>query len=109
MKIRTFIPAMIALLVLLISPFSYMPLCGAKANGGLVCYCCNDTGKKCTMISCMGCKAKGDFDESRWTPEMILDSFFPTIQIKPVYAETKFFIIPESAYIEVPVKPPNHI
>jgi hypothetical protein len=109
MKIRTFIPAIIALLVLLSSPFSYMPLCGSKPNGGLACYCCSDTaGKKCTMISCTGCKAKGDFDESRWTPEMILDSFCPIIQTKPVYTETEIFIMPETVYIEVPVNPPNH-
>ena len=61
------------------------------------------------MISCTGCKAKGDLDESRWTPELILDSFYPIIQIKPVYIETELSIIPENIYIEVPVKPPNHI
>jgi len=109
MKIRTFIPAIIALLVLLNSPFSYMPLCGPKPNGGLACYCCSDTGKKCAMISCTGCKAKGDLNESRWTPEMILDSFYPILQTTPVYTETEFSTMPENIYIEVPVNPPNHI
>ena len=61
------------------------------------------------MISCTGCKTKGDLNESRWTPELILDSFYPTIQIKPVYIETEFFIMPGNVYIEVPVNPPNHI
>lgn len=109
MKIGTSIPAIIALFVLLCAPFSYMPICGSGAQRGLICYCCSGTGKKCSMISCASCPAKSGSEVSPWTPEIILNSHNPIIHLKPVYCETVSFHLPETVYLEVPVKPPNII
>jgi hypothetical protein len=110
MKVYNFIPSIIALFVLLGSPFGSLTLCASKPHGGLVCYCCADMeGKPCAMISCKGCKARTGVEVPRWMPEMTFNSYEPIFQTVPVYTKTEFFSIPESAYIDVPVKPPNHI
>lgn len=106
MKIRPFIPAFLALFVLLVSPFSSASLCGSKAHGGLAAYCCLDAGKQCPMICCEGCKAKAGVDLPRWMPELIFTSLETVLYFNPVFHETASFFLPETVHIEVPVKPP---
>jgi hypothetical protein len=107
MKVRAFMPALIALIVLLGSPFSSVPLCASKPHGGLVCYCCADmAGKPCPMISCKGCKGRGALDVPPWTPELIVALVEPILYLTPVFFETASFCPPETVYIEVPIKPP---
>jgi len=108
MKIRAFLPSLIALVVLLGSPFGSLPLCASKPpHGGLLCYCCADTaGKPCAMISCKGCKSRGALEVPNWVPEMIFSSCVPILHLTPVFFETASFCPPGTVYLEVPVKPP---
>jgi hypothetical protein len=110
MKINAIIPIIIALFVLVCSPFSYMPFCQPDLHGGLVCYCCSSPGKKCTMISCSctGCRDKGDISNLPWTSEIILYAYDPTIHLKSLSTGTGSSQQPENAYLDVPVKPPNN-
>ncbi len=110
MKIRAFVPAFIALFILLSS--SYTPLLrivAFKNHPGLVCYCCTKAAKPCVMISCSCCKDKTGIDIPRWVPEMIFNSHHPVVSIKLVYMEKEFHTVPEKVYIEVPFQPPNTI
>ncbi len=76
MKIRTLIPAIIALVMLVGGPFGFGTMCDTDPRGGLICYCCSATGKNCTMISCAGCcGAHAGSVADRWSPEMIPESF----------------------------------
>lgn len=110
MKIRAFLPALIALLILLGLPYTpLMRVVVSKHHGGLVCYCCTNAAKPCVMISCSCCKDKTGIDIPRWVPEMIFNSHHPVVSIKLVYTETEFSITPGKVYIEVPVQPPNAI
>jgi hypothetical protein len=107
MKICKAIPTILALLVLLCAPFSYLPLCGTNGAGGLVCYCCPAAPGQCQpMISCAGCKAKTGLDTTRFAPEAILQSSGLFINFHPVYFETASLHLPETVYIEVPGRPP---
>ena len=103
---RKIIPTIVAILVLLLTPFNYVPLCGSKSPTGLVCYCCINTGKTCTMISCSGCKAPNGLNDFRLAPEMILQSSGLFVHFIPVYLETESLPRPEIVFIEVPVRPP---
>ena len=109
MKIRAFLPALIALIILTGSPFSTLLNITAKPHGGLVCYCCKDASTPCVMISCNCCQDKPGLEIPRWMPEIIFDSHYPGISIKPAYTEIPGCIMPESIYMDVPVKPPNRV
>ena len=110
MKIHTLIPAIIALVILVGGPFGFGPMCDTDPHGGLICYCCSETGKNCTMISCSGCcGAHAGFAADRWSPEMIPESFPAIIPMKIVYGDGEAIRSPETVYLEVPDKPPKSI
>jgi hypothetical protein len=108
MKIRTLIPAILALIMLVGGPFGFGKPCDPDPRAGLLCYCCSDTGEKCTMISCSGCcGAHGGAAADRWSPEMTLESFPAVVPIKIVYSDRETVRAPEAVYPEVPDKPPE--
>lgn len=108
MKIRTLIPAIIALVILVGGPFGFGPLRDTDPRGGLICYCCSATGKNCTMISCSGCcGAHTGAPADRWSPEMVLESFPAITPLRVVYGDGEAVRSPEIVYLEVPDRPPN--
>lgn len=107
-KIHTLIPAIIALVILVGGPFGFGTSCDTDLRGGLICYCCSDTGKNCTMISCAGCcGAHTGTPTDRWSPEMILGSLPPIAPLRVVYGGGEAIRSPETVFLEVPDKPPN--
>jgi hypothetical protein len=109
MKIRTMIPAIMALAMLLGSPFGLGPMCNPDPRE-LVCYCCSAMGENCTMISCSGCGgAHAASAADRWSPEMILESFPSIIPVQIVYGDREGIRSPETIYLDVPDKPPKKI
>lgn len=110
MKIRTMIPAIIALVILVGGAFGFGWLCDTDPRGGLICYCCSDTGKHCTMISCTGCcGAHTGSVADRWSPEMIPEFFPATIPVTIAHGDGETIRSPEIVYLEVPDKPPEII
>jgi hypothetical protein len=108
LKIHTLIPAIIALVILVGSPFGFGSMCNTDPRGGLICYCCSDTGKNCTMISCSGCcGAHSGTPADRWSPEMIPESFPGAIPVRIVYGDGEVIRSPEIVFLEVPDKPPK--
>ncbi len=108
MKIRTLIPAIIALVMLIGGPLGWGTLCESDPRGGLVCYCGCSTGENCTMISCAGCcGAHAGTSADRWSPEMILGSLPATTPLKAGYGYREAIRSPETVYLEVPDKPPK--
>ncbi len=91
------------------APLGSLPVCPVSSPGGLVCYCCSAEGGPCPrIISCPGCNStSGSETPPRWSPEMILDFADPACCVYPVSYETVSFPVPETVYLEVPVKPPN--
>lgn len=109
MKIRTLIPAILALVMLLGGPFGFGRPCDSDPRAGLLCYCCSDTGERCTMISCSGCcGAHASATADRWSPELTLESV-PTItpMKKIVYGPLEALRSPKAVYLEVPDHPPE--
>jgi hypothetical protein len=107
MKIRAFLPAFIAFIILTGSPIGTLLHIAERPNGGLECYCCKDSARPCVTISCNCCNDQTDQDIPQWMPEMIFGSHHLSISIKPAYTEAQNFFMPESIYREVPVKPPK--
>ncbi len=108
MKIRTLIPAIMALVILVGAPFGFGTLCDTDPRGGLVCYCGCASGESCTMISCAGCcGAHAQSAADRWSPEIILESFPAIIIVKIMYDDREASRSPKTIYLEVPDKPPK--
>lgn len=108
MKIRTMIPAIIALVMLVGGPFGFESICDSDPRGGLVCYCCSATENNCTMISCSGCcGAHAGAVADRASSEMIPESFLTIIPTKIVYGDREAVRSPETVFLEVPDKPPK--
>jgi len=110
MKIHTLIPAIIALIILVGGPFGFGTMCEDDPRGGLICYCCSDTGKTCTMISCAGCcGAHVGSVADRWAPEMLPESFPVMISLRILCGDGELIRSPETVYLEVPDKPPKSV
>ena len=112
MKIRNLIPVIMALVVLSGAPFSQMLVSDSDPHGGLVCYCCSASGEKCSMISCSGCsgcRTQTGPAVDRWSPEMILSSFYFIFPLRFIYSEAECNRLPESVCLDVPQKPPNRV
>ena len=110
MKIRTLIPAIIALVILVGGPFDLGRMCDTDPRAGLICYCCSDLGKNCTMISCAGCcGAHAGASADRWSPEMIPERFQTITPLQVVYGKKEAIRLPETVYLEVPNRPPKSI
>jgi hypothetical protein len=108
MKIRTLIPAIIAIVILVGGPFGFGPLRDTDPRGGLVCYCCSAAGQTCPMISCSCCcGGQAGLTADRWSPEMILVSFPTITPLQIVYGDIEAVRSPETVYLEVPDKPPK--
>jgi hypothetical protein len=108
MKIRTLIPAIIALVILVSGPFGFGPLRDSNPRGGLICYCCSAVDQNCPMISCACCcGGQAGFTADRWSPEMILVSFPATTPLQIAYGDIETVGSPETIYIEVPDRPPK--
>ena len=107
MRICKLIPAIVAVIVILCSPFSSMPLFADPPHSGLICYCC--IGKNCTMLSCSKCKIASFTDSAGSASEIILESFNQLIVLQPACGKRDTFQPPGTVYIEVPVKPPNSV
>ena len=109
MKVYKLIPAIIALVILVGSPFGFGTLCDTDPRGGLICYCgCSERGEGCTMISCQGCcGGHTGAVTDRWSPEMSLESFPLIVNMKTVYGDAVPGRSPETVYLEVPDKPPQ--
>lgn len=108
MKIIKAIPAIIALLVLLSAPFSYLSLCSAKnTRGGLVCYCCSFAPEKCSVMkACPGCKIS-DSVQATWSgPEMLLPSSGLLFYFISISFISESLHLPGTVFIEVPSRPP---
>jgi hypothetical protein len=110
MKIRAMIPTLFALAILVGGPISNGFRCDSDPQGGLMCYCCLGKAVNCTMLSCSGCggahhRAAAD----RWTPELTFETFHLLSPAKMVYCEKTISLSPETAYLEVPDKPPNGV
>jgi hypothetical protein len=110
MKIRTLIPAIVALIILVGGPFGFKPMRDSDPHGGLICYCCSAMGEKCAMISCSGCcGGHAGFVDERWSPEMIPESFPAITPLKVVSGDQEASRSPESVYLEVPDMPPKSL
>lgn len=107
-KIQRLFPTIIALVILVGAPFGLGPLHDTDPAGGLICYCCSDMGKSCTMISCAGCcGSHAGTPADRWSPEMIPEFFPPLVPVKIAYGSGDATRMPETVYLEVPDKPPQ--
>lgn len=110
MKIRTMIPAIIALVILVGGPFGFGQRCDTDPRGGLVCYCGCAVDENCTMISCSGCCAgHAGASADRWSPEMTLESFPAITSLKGGYGDREAIRAPETVVLEVRDKPPNNV
>ncbi len=109
MKAYKLIPALIALVILVGSPFGFGSLCESDPRGGLICYCgCSERGEGCTMISCEGCcGGHTGAVTDRWSPEMIPASFPSIVTVKMAYGGEGNGLSPETVYLEVLEKPPQ--
>jgi hypothetical protein len=108
MKIRTMIPAILALVMLVGGPFGFGQLYDSDPRGGLLCYCCSTMGERCAMLSCSGCcGAHGGATADRWSPEMTLESSPAFIPITIVYGDLETAQPPETVYLDVPDQPPE--
>jgi hypothetical protein len=108
MKLHRLIPAVIAMVIFLGTPFSHVLTRSCDPRGGLVCYCCSSLGEKCAMLSCSGCcgTRAGDMIE-RWSPEMVLEIIQPPIPLPMALPMVQLFPTPESAFLEIPHAPPR--
>jgi hypothetical protein len=110
MKIRTLIPAIIALIMLVSGPFGIGPTHDPDPRGGMICYCCSAMGKNCTMISCSGCcGSHAGFVDERWSPEMILESVPAIAPWQVAYGEGEESRSPQTVYLEVQERPPENV
>ncbi|PKN19133.1 MAG: hypothetical protein CVU71_10175 [Deltaproteobacteria bacterium HGW-Deltaproteobacteria-6] len=109
MKLRAFLPAFIALIILTGSPFGSLMRVAERPHGGLECFCCQDSAKPCVMISCSCCNDQTDRDMPQWMPEMIFTPHHSSVSIKPVYTQAPCFLMPESICMDVPVLPPEPV
>jgi len=109
MKTGALIPTIMALAVLVCSPFSFAPASGSGLHGGLVCYCCLSKGITCTcsLLSCPKCDAGAETQDSDWSPDLINPSFHWNIHFQPVFYKAENDYSPKTVYGNVPVKPPN--
>jgi hypothetical protein len=108
MKIGRLIPATIAIILLLGTPFCHLLAQASDPRGGLVCYCCSAPGQKCTMISCSGCCGKPAGEAvGRWSPELVLEAIPPPFPLPMASPLAQHFPTPESAYLEIPHAPPR--
>jgi hypothetical protein len=103
------IPAVIALTVLLCTPFSFVSAYGSAQPGGLVCYCCSGQGMacSCTAFSCPRCNSKTESPDTDWSPDLILPSFEMAIHFHQLVSAPVCYYPPRTIYAQVPVKPPN--
>jgi hypothetical protein len=111
MKTLNLFPAVIALLVLLSSPFHFsLPCDSRQPNGGLICYCCDGPGAcKCAMISCPKGGIKGEVRDYTWSPDLLLSSFDLLNLFPRDVNGLEPFSSPRTVYLKVPVKPPNSL
>ena len=110
MKIRTLIPAIIALIILVGSPFGFGPMRDTDPRGGLICYCCSAMGGHCTMLSCAGCcGTHAGASADRWSPEMIPEPVPTMTPLNVLSSRAEAIGPPETVYLEVPDKPPKKI
>jgi hypothetical protein len=110
MKIRTLIPAIIALVILVGGPFGFGRPCDTDPRAGLLCYCCSAMGENCAMISCEGCcGAHAGASADRWSPEMVPESFPIQTPFNVVSGDHEAVRSPETVYLEVPDKPPKGV
>lgn len=107
MKIRAYLGAFIAFIILTGSPFSTLLDVNAGTHNGLVCFCCKDAKIPCVMISCSCCNDQTDRSIPQWMPEIIFNSQYPSNTIEPARGDTSCSRIPESIYLDVPLKPPE--
>jgi hypothetical protein len=108
MKIRTLIPAIVALIMLLGAPFGVGPMRDSDPRGGLLCYCCSGMEENCTMLSCAGCcGAHHGVINDRWSPEMTLDALPQITPLRVVYGEKEASQLLPTIYLEVPDMPPR--
>ncbi|MHB8770461.1 MAG: hypothetical protein ACYC7J_05655 [Syntrophales bacterium] len=108
MKIHTLIPAILALVILAGGPFGFGKRCETDPRAELICYCCSDMGKNCTMISCAGCcGAHAGSAADRQLPEMLPESFPTLAPANIAYGDGESLRLPETVYLEVPDKPPK--
>ncbi|MCE5263973.1 MAG: hypothetical protein LLG97_10615 [Deltaproteobacteria bacterium] len=107
-KIRTWIPVILALAILVGGPFGFGRMDDSDPRGGLICYCCSATGETCAMISCSGCcGAHTSATADRWSPEMTLESSPAFIPATVVYGDLETAQPPETVYLDVPDEPPE--
>lgn len=106
MPFRKLIPAMIALLLLSGAPLQSLPSCGSAPRGGLICYCCKEAGKPCSLLCCAPCQMKAGVDAPRASFEMILPVLSDVNPGPDIPAETVFLPPHAVVYLEVPVRPP---
>jgi len=110
MKIRTMIPAIIALVMLVGGPFGFGSSCGSDPRGGLVCYCGCARGEDCTMISCSGCCGAHAAAAAESSSSEMIPEYFPMIiPVKIVYGDLEAIPLPETIYLDVPDKPPKNV
>ena len=107
---HTLIPAMLALVILVGGPFGLGKRCETDPRAGLVCYCCLDAGKNCTMISCAGCcgSHSASVADGR-APDMLPEFFSTTVPVTIIYGDGEAVRSPEVVYLEVPDKPPKRV
>jgi hypothetical protein len=99
------IPAIVAVALLVGSPFCFS-LSGDVHHAGLRCYCCSIVKVDCPMISCPKCCMDNGHDALFWSPDLVLSCFDLIIFSWPVTGHAKRFLLPETVYLEVPLKPP---
>ncbi len=101
-RLAVFLPALIALVLLVGSPF-----CLSLGNGGgLACYCCSGAKGECLMSACPNCRNDTDQSGLSWSPDLILSSFALAVFAQPVRDHSGYLLPPSAVYLEVPVKPP---
>lgn len=107
MRVRKFIPAVLAFILLAGVPLASLPACDSAAGrGNLACYCRADAGKTCSLQCCSTGKVKSGTDAPRGPSEMILNLAPAPIPGRALFAGTDRIPAPEMVYLEVPVRPP---
>ncbi len=109
MKTGALIPTILALVIIVCSPFNFAPASDSGLQGGLVCYCCMSKGITCTcsLLSCPKCQAGDEAQDSDRVPDLINHSFQWGIHFQPVFYKAESPYSPKTVYGKVPVKPPN--
>jgi hypothetical protein len=109
MKTGTLIPTIMALAVLVCSPFNGAPAQSSGLQEGLVCYCCLSKGITCTcsLLSCPKCDTGAEKQDSDRAPDLVNHSFLWAIHLQPVLSQSESQYSPGTWYGKVPVKPPN--